>query len=71
MKKLGLITIGFVVFSWQLFAQDNKIEKDPDEQIIVNKKYDENGNLIQFDSTYVHQWSSDSTFQFPDSEFLS
>lgn len=70
MKKLGLVTIGFVLFSWQLFAQESKKEKDPDEQIIVNKKYDEHGNLIQFDSTYVHQWSSDSTFQFPDERFF-
>ncbi len=36
----------------------------PDEQITVNKKYDENGNLVQYDSTYVHQWSSDSTLNF-------
>ncbi len=74
MKKLGLITIGFVLFSWQLFAQDTrKKEKDPDEKITVNKKYDENGNLIQFDSTYVHTWSSDSTmnFSFPDDDFFA
>jgi hypothetical protein len=73
MKKSGLITIALVLFSWQLFAQDSKKEKDPDEQIIVNKKYDENGNLIQFDSTYVHKWSSDSTFQFsfPDNDFFA
>ncbi|QGY47367.1 hypothetical protein GM418_27975 [Maribellus comscasis] len=73
MKKLGIITIGFVLLSWQLFAQDNSDKKNPDEQIIVNKKYDKNGNLIQFDSTYVHQWSSDSTFQFsfPDNDFFA
>ncbi len=64
MKKLGFIVIGLVVFSCQLFAQDIENGKDPDEQIIVNKKYDDNGNLIQYDSTYVQQWSSDSTFNF-------
>ncbi len=41
-----------------------KLNNNPDEQTIVNKKYDENGNLIQYDSTYVHQWSSDSTQNF-------
>ncbi|MCG6191128.1 hypothetical protein [Maribellus maritimus] len=73
MKKLGIITIGFLLFSWQLFAQVNTDKKNPDKQIIVNKKYDKNGNLIQFDSTYVHQWSSDSTFQFsfPENDFFA
>src|SRR5690606_3566963 len=37
----------------------------PDEKSIVNKEYDENGNLIQYDSTSVRSWSSDSTFTFP------
>ncbi len=39
--------------------------KVPDEQSIVNKEYDEDGNLIRYDSTFVHSWSSDSTFNFP------
>lgn len=73
MKKLGLLSIGTVLVFGPLFAQDIEKEKTPDEQIIVNKKYDENGNLIQYDSTYVHQWSSDSTFQFsfPDDDFFA
>jgi len=73
MKKVGLLSIGAVLMFGPLFAQDIEKEKTPDEQIIVNKKYDENGNLIQYDSTYVHQWSSDSTFQFlfPDDDFFA
>lgn len=39
----------------------NQQPDDTDEKIIVNKEYDENGNLIKYDSTYIHQWSSDST----------
>ncbi|PIF02098.1 MAG: hypothetical protein CR996_01430 [Draconibacterium sp.] len=47
-----------------LHAQEANKQKTPNEQIIVNKQYDDQGNLISFDSTYVHQWSSDSTFNF-------
>ncbi|MCY1721912.1 hypothetical protein OU798_16275 [Prolixibacteraceae bacterium Z1-6] len=74
MKKIILMITGLVFFTIQVFAQDTNKDNNPDEQIIVNKQYDENGNLIQYDSTYVHQWSSsDSTFQFlfPDDPFFS
>jgi hypothetical protein len=46
--------------SVQVWAQKNV----PDEKSIVNKEYDENGNLIQYDSTFVWQWNSDSTMNF-------
>lgn len=73
MKKFGLILTALIFTVVQVFAQDVKKEKDPDEQIIVNKNYDDKGNLIQYDSTYIHQWSSDSTFQFlfPDNDFFA
>ena len=64
MKKFVIISVLCIAGVLQLNAQDQKQKKDPDEQITVNKKYDENGNLIQYDSTYVHQWSSDSTMNF-------
>jgi len=74
MKKIVYVITGLLLVTGQVFAQKNKKEKEkqPDEKIIVNKKYDENGNLIQFDSTYVHKWSSDSTFQssYPDDQFF-
>jgi len=36
-----------------------KPEKNkPQESVIVNRKYDENGNLIEFDSTYTSYYSS-------------
>lgn len=71
MKKILFIAAVLIFFAGQIFAQDTI----PEEQIIVNKKYDKQGNLIQYDSTYVHQWSftGDSTIQlaFPDDNFLS
>uniref|UniRef100_UPI00321687F2 hypothetical protein n=1 Tax=uncultured Draconibacterium sp. TaxID=1573823 RepID=UPI00321687F2 len=74
MKKIVFVITGLVFFASQIFAQDTNKENNPDEQIIVNKEYDENGNLIQYDSTYIHQWSSaDSTLRyfFPDDPFSS
>lgn len=64
MKSLGLILVLFLFVFTQVNGQEQVQKETPDEQIIVNKKYDENGNLIGFDSTYFHQWSSDTSFQF-------
>lgn len=63
MKKIVVCTI--IVFQAIAGnAQQKGIPEQPDKQIFVNKKYDENGNLIQFDSTYVHKWSVDTTLNF-------
>jgi hypothetical protein len=35
--------------------------KSPKEDIKVNREYDEQGNLIRFDSTYTYNWSGDTT----------
>lgn len=44
-------------------AQNKDINKNqPKEDIKVNREFDEQGNLIRFDSTYTYNWSSDSTF---------
>ena len=40
-------------------------KNEPEEQIIVNKEYDENGNLIRFDSTYIFEWHGDTMMVFP------
>lgn len=73
MKSLGLILTAFVITVLQANGQKQNKKQTPDEQITVNKKYDDNGNLIQFDSTYVHHWSSDSTMPFPfsDNQFFA
>lgn len=64
MKKLSTLLIVFALFLTNALGQDQKEITDPDEQIIVKKEYDENGNLIAYDSTYIHQWSSDTSFNF-------
>ncbi|HAQ21545.1 MAG TPA: hypothetical protein DCR40_20290 [Prolixibacteraceae bacterium] len=38
-------------------------KNSPKEDFKVNREYDEQGNLIRFDSTYTYSWSSDSTLQ--------
>ncbi|MGC9354439.1 MAG: hypothetical protein ACP5D9_11400 [Mariniphaga sp.] len=64
MKKLVFLTIIFSAVLFGAKAQQQQEQETPDEQIIVNKKYDEDGNLIEYDSTYIHQWSRDTTFHF-------
>ena len=62
MKKTVLFM--FMLLSASLlFAQKQSPSehKNPDEQIKVKKQYDEQGNLIGYDSTYVRSWSSDTT----------
>ena len=53
-----MLTTGFA------FAQAQEKPTKPEEKSIVNKEYDEDGNLIKYDSTFVWSWSGDSAFQF-------
>lgn len=48
------------------FGQENK-KSSPDEKISVQKDFDEDGNLIRYDSTYTFQWFSDS---IPNLDFM-
>jgi hypothetical protein len=64
MKKLVFLTIIFSVVVFRTKAQQQQEQETPDEQIIVNKKYDGQGNLVEYDSTYMHQWSMDTTYHF-------
>lgn len=69
MKK----TVSFMILLFStslLFAQKQMETKLPDEQIKVERKYDDAGNLIRFDSTYVKSWSSDSTIAPMDMEAI-
>ncbi|MGQ8338676.1 hypothetical protein ACUNWD_19115 [Sunxiuqinia sp. A32] len=69
MKK----TVSFFILLFAvnyLVAQEVETGKLPNEQSRVNKEYDENGNLICFDSTYVKSWSSDSTMNLIDFESI-
>lgn len=60
MKLLSTLFIILFCVPSKIWAQKNV----PQEKSIVNKEYDENGNLIQYDSTFVWQWNSDSTMNF-------
>lgn len=60
MKKITFLLSMLTIFAIYTNGQNEKEFQNPDEQIIVNKEYDEDGNLIAFDSTYIHQWSSDT-----------
>jgi hypothetical protein len=64
MNKLTTLVSAFVLAFFSVNAQEQNHSNNPNEKIIVNKEFDENGNLIGYDSTYVNSWSSDSTFQF-------
>ena len=61
MKKFVLTALTISLLSFVSQAQKDTISSIPDEQITVNKEYDENGNLIRFDSTYVYQWNGTDT----------
>lgn len=53
-----------LLFGFQLQMTAQKSESDevaPKEDIRVNREYDENGNLIKFDSIYSYSWSGDTT----------
>ena len=59
------ITTTLLIFMFCVLTQICAQKNAPEEKSIVNKEFDENGNLIQYDSTYVWQWKSDSTMNFP------
>ena len=66
MKQVFLFILFLGFFACTAGAQKNEKKKNsPDEQVTVKREYDENGNLIRFDSLRVYKWSSDSGFQFP------
>ena len=56
------IAIVAVLFSCTTMAQSKEEKKkNPKKEIRVNKQYDEQGNLIRYDSTFVYTWSSDTS----------
>lgn len=71
MKRVYIILFPLLILMPAIsFAQDKKDKNLPKKDIKVNREYDEDGNLIRYDSTYVYSWSSDSTRNFiPDSTF--
>ncbi len=64
MKKSIVIAIFLCVSVFAAEAQHQKKQEAPDHQSIVNKEYDEDGNLIKYDSTFISTWSTDTSFHF-------
>lgn len=62
MKKL-LLTAQVLMTVYGITQAQEK-QAIPEEKTIVNKEFDEDGNLIKYDSTFVWSWSGDSAFQF-------
>lgn len=69
MKKIVLFMVMLFAGS-MVFAQQKPDGRKPDEQIKVNKEYDEHGHLIGYDSTYVRSWSSDTTMNPADMDAI-
>jgi len=65
MKKYLLFIAAVTLLITANAQSKNEIKKEPGEKIIVNKEFDEQGNLINYDSTYTFMWQSDTTFRFP------
>lgn len=62
MKRILIFQMFFL--TGVLAVQAQQKQTIPQEKSIVNKEFDENGNLLKYDSTYVWQWNPDSTFNF-------
>ncbi|MFI0430787.1 hypothetical protein [Mariniflexile sp. HMF6888] len=62
MKTLKFILIFFLLF-YNCMAQNKQKTKEdslkPNENVQVNKEYEEHGNLIKYDSIYSYSYSSD------------
>ena len=64
MKTKYLLVVLVFTGMFSCHSQDLKTDKKlqgknkPQEKVTVNRKYDENGNLIEFDSTYTSYYSN-------------
>ena len=62
MKYFVLCAALYFCFITGLLAQNtDKKQNQPQENSKVTREYDEQGNLIKFDSVYSYSWSGDST----------
>ena len=66
MKRIWLLLIAVTLIISGCNGQEKQIKNDklsdtknaPKEDIVVNKEYDEHGNLIKYDSTYTNFYSN-------------
>jgi len=56
---LSIMIMGLIISS--LAQKPEKKSNSPKEDVRVNREYDEQSNLIKFDSVYSYSWSSDTT----------
>ena len=71
MKKISILMLLLTATVFIISGQNEKEFQNPDEQIIVNKEYDEDGNMIAFDSTAIHKWSSDTILNFSEEDLFA
>ena len=62
MKKVIVFMMLVFLAATNLPAQDQKQNNLPHEQITVNKKFNEKGELTGYDSTAIFTWKTDTTF---------
>jgi hypothetical protein len=67
-SSMVIFVLSFSVLNNVSFAQKDEGSK-PRINIDVNKKYDENGNIILYDSSYSYSWSDHGINIDPDSVF--
>ncbi len=63
MKTLGFSMVFLLVVHLSSMAQENikpQGKNVPHENVTVNKKYDDKGNLVQYDSVYTYSYNNES-----------
>lgn len=65
MKTTKILIAGMLlIISGNIINAQSNIDNDPHSNFKVEREYDEDGNLIRYDSVYTYSWSTfdDSTF---------
>ena len=67
MKKLIFLVLLLIIISNSFFSQievyvDTTKTESPNESWNVNKRYDKDGNIIQYDSSYYYSYSSNGEY---------
>ena len=67
---IPFLIIGCIMISANLSAQENDSIK-PEIHWDVNREYDENGNILRYDSTFTYYWKSPGMDDFNCDSLLS
>lgn len=79
MKRIWILFIAVTLILSSCNGQEQQIKNNklsngknvPKEDIKVNKEYDENGNLIRYDSTYTYYYSNIENSQFEEDSIFN